>query len=75
DFVSGVSHELRTPLTQILLFAETLRLGRARSDRERVDAAEIIVQEARRLMQLVDNVLHVARAERGIPRPAPGPLE
>jgi signal transduction histidine kinase len=75
DFVSGVSHELRTPLTQILLFAETLRLGRARSDRERVDAAEIIVQEARRLMQLVDNVLHFARAERNIPRPAPGPLE
>lgn len=75
DFVSGVSHELRTPLTQILLFAETLRLGRARSDRERFDAAEIIVQEARRLMQLVDNVLHFARAERGLPRPVPGPLE
>jgi signal transduction histidine kinase len=66
DFVSGVSHELRTPLTQILLFAETLRLGRARSDRERTEAADIIVQEARRLMQLVDNVLHFARAERGV---------
>lgn len=74
DFVSGVSHELRTPLTQILLFAETLRLGRARSDRERADAAEIIVQEARRLMQLVDNVLHFARAERGVPQPGPAPL-
>ena len=29
DFTSSVSHELRTPLTQILLFAETLELGRA----------------------------------------------
>jgi signal transduction histidine kinase len=74
DFVSGVSHELRTPLTQILLFAETLRLGRARSDRERTDAADIIVQEARRLMQLVDNVLHFARAERGVPGPRVGPV-
>ena len=74
DFISGVSHELRTPLTQILLFAETLRLGRARSDRERADAAEIIVQEARRLMQLVDNVLHFARAERGAVGPSPGPV-
>ena len=74
DFVSGVSHELRTPLTQILLFAETLRLGRARSDRERMDAAQIIVEEARRLMQLVDNVLHFARVERGLPGPRAGPV-
>ena len=29
DFTSSVSHELRTPLTQILLFGETLELGRA----------------------------------------------
>jgi signal transduction histidine kinase len=74
DFVSGVSHELRTPLTQILLFAETLRLGRARSDRERMDAVGIIVEEARRLMQLVDNVLHFARVERGIPGPRAAPI-
>ena len=74
DFVSGVSHELRTPLTQILLFAETLRLGRARSDRERMDAVDIIVEEARRLMQLVDNVLHFARVERGVPGPRAVPI-
>lgn len=74
DFVSGVSHELRTPLTQILLFAETLRLGRARTERERADAAEIIVQEARRMMQLVDNVLHFARAERGVRGRQAGPV-
>lgn len=66
DFVSSVSHELRTPLSQILLFAETLRLGRVRSEAERREAADVIVQEARRLGQLVDNVLHVSRAERGL---------
>jgi signal transduction histidine kinase len=75
EFLTGVSHELRTPLTQILLFAETLRLGRARSDQERADAADIIVQEARRLMQLVDNVLHFARIEHRMVVPRAGRVE
>ena len=61
DFTSSVSHELRTPLAQILLFGETLKLGRVRSEEDRQLAAETIVQEARRLMHLVDNVLHFAR--------------
>ena len=65
DFVSAVSHELRTPLAQILLFAETLSLDRVRSRRERRGAADIIVQETRRLMHLVDNILHFARSDRG----------
>ena len=64
DFTSSVSHELRTPLSQILLFAETLSLSRARSDDERRLAADTIVQEARRLMHLVENVLHFSRQRR-----------
>jgi signal transduction histidine kinase len=64
DFISSVSHELRTPLSQILLFAETLRLGRVRSAEERTAATDVIVQETRRLMQLVENVLLFSRAER-----------
>jgi signal transduction histidine kinase len=66
DFTSSVSHELRTPLAQILLYGETLVLERARNDEERRAAAETIVHEARRLMRLVDNVLHFARLERGV---------
>src|SRR5262249_35789584 len=31
-FISSVSHELPTPLSQILLFAETLNLGRVRTE-------------------------------------------
>jgi len=61
DFTSSVSHELRTPLAQILLFGETLSLGRARSDDERTLAATSIVREARRLMHMVENVLHFSR--------------
>jgi hypothetical protein len=48
DFTSSVSHELRTPITQIMLFAETIALG----------------QEGRRLLDLIENVLHFARSER-----------
>lgn len=57
DFVSGVSHQLRTPLTQIRMFGETLMLGRIRNEEERLRAAEIIVDEAKRLAHQVDNVL------------------
>ena len=64
DFTASVSHELRTPLAQIMLFGETLTLGRTRSDGERARAAEIIVREARRLMQLVENTLQFSRAAR-----------
>ena len=68
DFTSSVSHELRTPLTQILLFAETLELGRAGGEGERRQALGIIVQEARRLAHLVENVLQLSRAERRMVR-------
>src|SRR5918999_9972 len=73
DFVSSVSHELRTPLAQIRMFAETLLLGRVRSESERTRSMEIIDQEARRLAHLVENVLHFSRAERQSLRLCPVP--
>lgn len=76
DFTSSVSHELRTPLTQILLFGETLELGRAVGEDAQREAIAVIVQEARRLAHLVENVLHLSRAERRLVRvrPVPTPL-
>ena len=68
DFTSSVSHELRTPLTQILLYAETLELGRAAGESERRRALGVIVQEARRLAHLVENILQFSRAERRMVR-------
>jgi signal transduction histidine kinase len=73
DFTSSVSHELRTPLTQILLFGETLELGRAGGEDARREAVSVIVQEARRLAHLVENVLHLSRAERRMVRVHPSP--
>lgn len=75
DFISSVSHELRTPLSQILLFAETLNLGRVRTEEERHSATDVIVQEGRRLMHLVENILHFSRAERRMTRLGLEPLD
>ncbi len=75
DFISSVSHELRTPLSQILLFAETLNLGRVRTEAERQSATDVIVQEGRRLMHLVENILHFSRAERQMTRLGPEPVD
>ena len=66
DFVASVSHELRTPLAQVRLFTETLRLGRTET-REQADwALENIDRETHRLANLVDNILHFSRSERGL---------
>ena len=66
DFTSSVSHELRTPLTQILLFAETIEMGRQRSASARAEAIGVITRETRRLIHLVENILHFSRAERSL---------
>ena len=66
DFVSRVSHELRTPLAQIIMFAQTLILGRVRSNEERQRSLEVIDKEAQRLSHLVDNILQFSRIDRGL---------
>jgi signal transduction histidine kinase len=65
DFISAVSHELRTPLAQIRMFAETLLLGRVRTDLERRQSLEIVHQEARRLTGIVENMLLFSKSQSG----------
>ena len=57
DFVASVSHELRTPLAQIRMFTETLLLKRERDEEERAHWLSIVSREARRLGDLVENIL------------------
>ena len=57
DFVASVSHELRTPLAQIRMFSETLLLDRADDEAERRRWLGVIGREARRLGDLVENIL------------------
>ena len=66
DFVSTVSHELRTPLTSIYGFAETLmRSDVDFSELERATFLRYIASESERLIEIVDDLLNVARLEAG----------
>jgi signal transduction histidine kinase len=57
DFVSSVSHDLRTPLAQMRLYLETLRLGRFRTEEQRMASIAHVERETARLSQLVERVL------------------
>ncbi len=62
SFIQNVSHELKTPLTVIQ--GHAAKLGDAPDDREGWQASRrIITDEAKRLTQLVDNLLTLARLE------------
>jgi two-component system, OmpR family, phosphate regulon sensor histidine kinase PhoR len=66
DFVATVSHELRTPLTSIYGFAETLLRGDVEfSEAERGTFLGYIASESERLINIVDDLLNVARLETG----------
>ncbi len=65
-FVSSVSHELRIPLTAIKIFAETLRTGRVKNERERKNYLSIIEGESERLSRLIGNILDFAKIEQGL---------
>ncbi|HLB10792.1 MAG TPA: ATP-binding protein [Gemmatimonadaceae bacterium] len=64
ELIMTISHELRTPLAQILLYSETLALDRVRGDDAKRAAAQRIVDEARRLIDTVSNVVGLTRPER-----------
>jgi PAS domain S-box-containing protein len=64
-FVGIVSHELRTPITSI--YAASTLLGRPGLDEEkRSELVADVAVEAERLRRLVDDLLVLARAERGV---------
>jgi signal transduction histidine kinase len=75
DLASSVTHELRTPLTQIRLAAETVLLGRSPNPEAERRSLASIVDETKRLQQLIDNVLHFSRAERQSTRVRVEPVE
>jgi two-component system sensor histidine kinase KdpD len=64
----AVSHDLRSPLTAILNAAGPLRSGTIDAE-ERGELVSVITQEARRLSQLIDNLLDLSRLEAGAAEP------
>jgi two-component system, OmpR family, phosphate regulon sensor histidine kinase PhoR len=65
EFVSNVSHELRTPLSLISMFAETLEMGRVKSEDKKKEYYSIISQEALRLGKIVNKILSFSKMEAG----------
>jgi signal transduction histidine kinase len=66
NFVASVSHDLKTPLALIQLFAETLELGRVRTQERAQEYYSIINGEAKKLTRLIENILDFSRMEAGL---------
>ena len=64
EFISSLSHELRTPLTAITGWSETL-LSEESLDQEQQRGMKIILSEARRLTEMVVDLLDFTRIQGG----------
>ena len=66
EFISTVSHEMRTPLTSIRGFSQTLLSSWDRIDDEnKKKFIRIIEDQSNRLINLVENILTVSKANAG----------
>jgi len=64
EFISTLSHEIRTPLTSIKGFSQTmLSSWDVLDDVKKKDFLKIILNQSQRLINLVENVLNVAKLD------------
>lgn len=64
-FLHNMSHEIRTPLNAIVGFSQVLVEDEELIDEERKEYCERIVMNNELLMQIIDDILDVARLESG----------
>jgi signal transduction histidine kinase len=74
QLLGAFGHDFRSPLTAIRLAAQTIDLDRA-TPAERARTVQSLLQNARRLEELVENVLAAARLHAGRLPVAPRPLD
>jgi signal transduction histidine kinase len=65
EFVLTASHELRSPLTSVQGFAELLMMDRDSLSRRQVETVEIILDNCRHLVRLLNDLLDLARSDAG----------
>ena len=65
EFVLTASHELRSPLTSVQGFAELLMLERDKLSSTQADTVEIILDNTRHLVRLLNDLLDLARSDAG----------
>ena len=63
EFLSSMSHEIRTPMTAILGMAELLREGELNTEQRRY--IEILGNNGRALLELINSILDLAKIESG----------
>ena len=65
EFIASVSHELRTPVTSILGYAEELELSDLSEEDQ--ELLEVVTRNARRLAELIDDLLTLSRMSDAAP--------
>lgn len=65
EFVLTASHELRSPLTSVQGFAELLMLDKDNLGGKQVETVEIILDNTRHLVRLLNDLLDLARSDAG----------
>jgi signal transduction histidine kinase len=65
EFVLTASHELRSPLTSVQGFAELLMLERDSLTPKQVETVEVILDNCRHLVRLLNDLLDLARSDAG----------
>jgi len=75
EFVLTASHELRSPLTSVQGFAELLMLERDSLTPKQVETVEIILDNCRHLVRLLNDLLDLARSDAGRLGITPKPTE
>ena len=64
EFISTLSHEIRTPLTSIKGFSQTMLSNWEKlDDNKKKEFVSIILNQSQRLINLVENVLNVAKID------------
>jgi signal transduction histidine kinase len=72
DFLSRMSHDLRTPLNAVLGFAELLQMDALTPDQS--DSVTHILRAGRHLLNLINEILDIARIETGHLTLSPEPV-
>jgi len=75
EFVLTASHELRSPLTSVQGFAELLLLEREQLSPKQAETVEVILDNTRHLVRLLNDLLDLARSDAGRLTIKPVPTE
>lgn len=77
EFVLTASHELRSPLTSVQGFAELLMLERDKLTPQQAETVEIILDNTRHVVRLLNDLLDLARSDAGrlTIRPVPSDVQ